>query len=548
MPATALRRRIAPLARGDLDDTERMAGLETVLVLLVAVLALETIARRVLIPYPIFLVLGGLVLGVVPNVPRVDLDPDLVFLIFLPPLLYEAAWFTSWREFWRWRRSILMLAVGLVLTTSVIVAVVTASVIPGFTLAIGFLLGGIVSPPDAVAATSVLKGLRLPKRATSILEGESLVNDASSLIVFRFALAAIMTGQFSASTAVQQFFIVGGGGIVIGVTLAAIIYHLHRELPTTASIDTALTLMSPYVMYIAAEQLHFSGVMSVVSGGLFLSMRAHSVLDYKSRLQAYGVWSTLIFMLNGLVFILIGLELPAIRSLLTPELFRRAIGYGLFVSALVVVIRFAWMYPAAHIPRWLFPSIARREANPGWRMPTMLAWAGMRGVVSLAAALSIPQTLPSGEPFPERGVILVITFVVILMTLIGQGLTLPWVVRTLQVEDIDHRVPEEEQELALRAELAAEVVAHLATHPATGSPHVTRAHVRFSAVAARTRAALDELRAAAHTTHAQDLDFQRSLLAVQREALTRRRHGAYDDEVLRKVESMLDLEEARLNG
>lgn len=519
-----------------------------VLALLFAVSFLAALGSAIRVAQPLVLVLGGLAIAFVPGLPTVRLEPDLVFLIFLPPLLYEAAWFTSWREFWKWRRSILMLAVGLVLTTSVVVAVMTASVIPGFTLAIGFLLGGIVSPPDAVAATSVLKGLRLPKRATSILEGESLVNDASSLIVFRFALAAILTGQFSAGTAVQQFFIVGGGGIVIGVVLAAIIYHLHRALPTTASIDTALTLMSPYVMYIAAEQLHFSGVMSVVSGGLFLSMRSHSFLDYKSRIQAYGVWSTLIFMLNGLVFILIGLELPEIRSLLSPEAFRQAIGYGLFVSALVVVIRFAWMYPAAHLPRLLFPSIARREASPGWRMPTMLAWAGMRGVVSLAAALSIPQTLPGGEPFPQRGVLLVITFVVILVTLIGQGLTLPWVVRTLRVEDVDHRVPEEEQELALRAELAADVVAHLATHPAQGSPHVARAHVRFSAVAARTKAALDDLRAAAHTTHAQDLEFQRSLLAVQREALTRRRTGAYDDEVVRKVESMLDLEEARLNG
>jgi CPA1 family monovalent cation:H+ antiporter len=519
-----------------------------VLALLFAVSLLAALGGAIRVAQPLVLVLGGLAIAFVPGLPTVRLEPELVFLIFLPPLLYEAAWFTSWREFWKWRRSILMLAVGLVLVTSVGVAVVTASVIPGFTLALGFLLGGIVSPPDAVAATSVLKGLRLPKRATSILEGESLVNDASSLIVFRFALAAIMTGQFSATTAVEQFFIVGGGGVVVGVVLAAIIYHLHRELPTTASIDTALTLMSPYVMYIAAEQLHFSGVMSVVSGGLFLSMRAHSFLDYRSRLQAYGVWSTLIFLLNGLVFILIGLELPEIRSLLTPEAFRRAIGHGLFVSALIVIIRFAWMYPAAHIPRLLFPSIAHREASPGWRMPTMLAWAGMRGVVSLAAALSIPQTLPNGEPFPQRGVLLVITFVVILVTLIGQGLTLPWVVRTLQVEDVDHRMPEEEQELALRAELAAEVVAYLATHPETGSPHVARAHVRFSAVAARTRAALDDLRATAHTTQAQDLEFQRSLLAVQRDALTRRRTGAYDDEVLRKVESLLDLEEARLNG
>jgi monovalent cation/hydrogen antiporter len=517
--------------------------------LLFAVSLLSSLGTALRVATPLMLVLGGVAIAFVPGLPHVRLEPDLVFLIFLPPLLYEAAWFTSWREFWRWRRSIMLLAFGLVLFTSVIVAFVTAALIPGFTLAMGFLLGGIISPPDAVAATSVLKGVRIPRRALTILEGESLVNDASSLIVFRFALAAILTGQFSAAAAVQQFFVAAGLGVAVGVGVAALIYHLHRALRTTASIDTALTVMSPYVMYIAAEQLHFSGVMSVVAGGLFLSRRAHTFLDYKSRMQAYGVWSTLIFVLNGLVFILIGLELPEIRSLLSPAAFREAIAYGVLVSGLVIVIRFVWMYPAAHVPRRLFPSIARREPSPGWRMPTVLAWAGMRGVVSLAAALSIPETLPGGEPFPQRGVVLVITFVVILVTLVGQGLTLPWVVRAVRLEDVDHHVPEEEQELALRADLAGAVVAHLSSHPATGTPPVIRAHAHYTRVAARTQSALDELRAAVSATHAEGRDFRRSLIEVQRQALSRIRDAAsYDDEVVRKVESALDLEEARLDG
>ena len=517
--------------------------------LLFAVSLLTLLGTRLRIAQPLVLVLGGLAIAFVPGLPHVRLAPDLVFLIFLPPLLYEAAWFTSWREFWRWKRSILMLAFGLVLFTSVIVAYVTAAVIPGMTLALGFLLGGVISPPDAVAATSVLKGLRIPKRATTILEGESLVNDASSLIVFRFALAAALTGHFSLAEAAQQFVVVAGGGVLVGLALAAAVYHLHRALPTTPAIDTALTVMTPYVMYIAAEEVHASGVMSVVSGGLFLSQRAHSFLDYKARMQAYGVWGTLIFVLNGLVFILIGLELPEIISLLGPGELRQAIGYGLFVSVLVIAVRFVWMYPAAHVPRLLFPSIGRREPSPGWRMPTVLAWAGMRGVVSLAAALSIPETLPGGEPFPLRGSLLVITFVVILVTLVGQGLTLPALVRRIQIADVDHHVPEEEQELALRAELAGAVVAHLTAHPAAGTPRVTRAHAHYTRVAARSKAALDELRAAAHATHAEGRDFQKSLLAVQREALGQVREAAtYDDEVLRKVESTLDLEEARLNG
>jgi Na+/H+ antiporter len=516
--------------------------------LLFAITVLTPLGARLHVAQPLVLVLAGLALAFVPGLPAVTLAPDLVFLIFLPPLLYEAAWFTSWREFRRWRRSILMLAFGLVLFTSVIVGYVTSAVIPGVTLAMGFLLGGIVSPPDAVAATSVLKGLRIPKRATTILEGESLVNDASSLIVFRFALAAVVTGHFSVLEATRQFVVVTVGGVIVGVALAALICQLHRSLTTTPAIDTALTVMSPYVMYIAAEELHWSGVMSVVSGGLFLSRRAHAFLDYKSRMQAYAVWSTLGFVLNGLVFILIGLELTHVRGLLDPGEFPRAVGYGLFVSVLVIAIRFVWMYPAAHLPRLLFPAIAAREPDPGWRLPTMIAWAGMRGVVSLAAALSIPQTLPGGEPFPQRGTLLVITFVVILVTLVGQGLTLPWLVRTLQIEDVDDAVPEDEQELALRADLAAAVLTHLAAHPGD-TPRVARAHAHYTRVAARTRAALDDLRAATHARHAESREFQRTLIGVQRERLGHiREASAYDDDVVRKVESALDLEEARLNG
>jgi Na+/H+ antiporter len=520
--------------------------------LLFAVSLLTLLGARLRIAQPLVLVLGGLLIAFVPGLPHVRLAPDLVFLIFLPPLLYEAAWFTSWREFWRWKRSIAMLAFGLVLFTSGIVAYVTAAVIPGFTLALGFLLGGVISPPDAVAATSVLKGLRIPKRASTLLEGESLVNDASSLIVFRFALAAVVTGQFSVADAAQQFVLAAGGGVLVGLGLAAAAYHLHRALPTTAAIDTALTLMTPYVMYIAAEELHCSGVMSVVSGGLFLSQRAHSFLDYKARLQAYGVWGTLIFMLNGLVFILIGLELPDIRGLLAPGELQRAIGYGLFVSLLVIAIRFVWMYPAAHVPRLLFPSIGQREPSPGWRMPTVLGWAGMRGVVSLAAALSIPETLPGGEPFPQRGMLLVITFVVILVTLVGQGLTLPWIVRRLRVEDVDQQVSEEDQELTLRLRLLRAVVRHLEGHPKLATPGVAGVHAHYQRLSTRTESALDELRALSQDPHRdgdERRELQRDIIAVQRRALAEvRDEQSVDDEVVRKMEGLLDLDEARLSG
>ncbi len=284
-----------------------------VLALLFVVFLLVMLAQRIRVAYPIFLVVAGLGISFIPGMPVLHLDPDLIFLIFLPPLLYEAAWYTSWNDFWKWRRPIALLAFGLVFFTSTIIAYTSASLIPGFTLALGFLLGGIVSPPDAVAAATVLKGIKVPKRLLTILEGESLVNDASSLIVFKFALAAVLTGTFSMQQATGQFFLVAGMGIVVGLVGANIMYVIHRFLPTTPAIDAALTVMTPYILFLGAEQFHYSGVMAVVSGGLFISWRSHEIFRTgNTRLNMLGVWTTLIFVMNALVFILIGLELPEI--------------------------------------------------------------------------------------------------------------------------------------------------------------------------------------------------------------------------------------------
>lgn len=518
--------------------------------LLFAVSLLTLLGPKLRIAQPILLVLGGLVIAFIPGMPHVHMEPDVVFLIFLPPLLYEAAWFTSWREFWRWKRSIMLLAFGLVFFTSLVVAMFTTWLIPGFTLALGFLLGGIISPPDAVAATSVLKGLHIPKRATVILEGESLVNDASSLIVFRFAMAAILSGQFIMAEAVGQFAILVLGGIAVGLAVGHAVYFLHRALPTTPSIDTAMTLMTPYIMYIASEEFHCSGVMSVVSGGLFLSFRSHAFLDYKSRIQAYNVWSTLGFVLNGLVFILIGLELPDIVAGLQRTELLHAITYGLLVSLLVIAIRFCWIFPGAHLPRVLFASIRRDEPSPGWRGPVLLGWAGMRGVVSLAAALSIPQTLPGGEPFPHRATILVITFTVILVTLVGQGLTLPWVVRKLNMGELDPSKPHEEQELELRGRLVRAVIDHVASHPEKDA-RLERVHQHFLSLEQNYLRSLENLRNTERVVRQDDgnREFQRVLIGVQRRTLeTVRQERIFDFEVIRKMESNLDLEEARLNN
>ena len=424
------------------------------LILLSVSFLLIMLAQKFKISYPIFLVLAGLGISYIPGMPTINIDPELIFLIFLPPLLYEAAWYTSWNDFWKWKRPISLLAFGLVIFTSVIVAFLSVAFIPGFTLPMGFLLGGIISPPDAVAASSVLKNIKIPKRITTILEGESLVNDASSLIVLRFALATILTTHFSFQQAAFSFFSVTLMGIVIGLAIAHLMYLIHRFLPTTPSIAAAFTLISPYFMYLAAEQFHYSGVMAVVSGGLFLSYRSHEIfMDGQSRQQTINVWSTVVIILNGLVFILIGLALTSIIQGLRGFSLWEAWKYGLLISLIVIIIRMVWIFPATFLPRLLSKRIREKEPYPGWKGSLLIGWAGMRGVVSLAAALSLPILAAGGKPFPHRDLIIFITFVVILVTLVFQGLTLPLLIKKIKIEDVDAVMPVDEQVAIVRIRL-----------------------------------------------------------------------------------------------
>lgn len=424
-----------------------------ILAMLFIVLLLVMLARRMRIAYPIFLVLAGLAIGFIPGMPGIEIDPELIFLIFLPPLLYEAAWYTSWKEFKKWKTAIGLLAFGLVFLTSFIVAYSTVALVPGFTLAMGFLLGGIISPPDAVAATTVLKGLKVPRRSITILEGESLVNDASSLIVFRFALAAILTGTFSLHEATWQFFLVAGMGVVVGLAGGHVMYLIHRFLPTTPAIDTTLTVMTPYILFLSAEHFHFSGVMAVVSGGLFMSFRAHEVFTTGgTRINMTAVWHTIIFVMNTLVFILIGLSLPGITKNLGEISIFSAIRYGLIISLITIVIRLVWVYFIIFFRRLLNIGSSHR-APVGWKNPLIIGWAGMRGVVSLATALSIPLFMTNGNAFPNRNLIIFITFVVILVTLVFQGLTLPLIIRLTKIIEMDPVLPEHQQRTGISLEL-----------------------------------------------------------------------------------------------
>lgn len=422
--------------------------------LLAIILFSVMLAQKIKIAYPIVLVVVGLPLGFVPFLRGIQIEPELIFVIFLPPLLYESAWNTSWKDFWKWRRVISSFAFPVVILTSCLVAFVSSALIPGFTLATGFLLGGIISPPDAVSASAILKNIKVPKRFVSIVEGESLLNDASSLVVFRFALAAVLTGSFVFHQAALDFVLVIVMGIAIGIGVGLIFYAIHRWLPTSNNMDVMLTFITPYAMYMTAEEFHFSGVLAVVSGGLFLSARRQQFLSNRSRLQGINVWEAVAFVLNGIVFILIGLELPVVIKNLGPDGLAPALKYSAIITGALIIGRFACTYGAIVVTIVMSKIITVADAKPGWKAPVLLGWTGMRGVVSLAAALSIPIALKSGAGFPNRDLILFITFFVIIVTLVFQGLTLPLLVKWVNMPDPDATITYEQQRQLVRKKIS----------------------------------------------------------------------------------------------
>jgi len=407
------------------------------LAMIAAIVLLEMLAAKLRVAYPIVLVVAGLLISFIPGLPSIRVNPELIFFIVLPPLLFEASWNISFKEMKKWYRIIGSFAFLVVLFTALAVAVVANQCIPGFSIALGFLLGGIVSPPDAVSASAITKFVKIPKSTSTILEGESLLNDASSLIIFRFALVAVGTGQFIWQQAALSFvwMIIGGTGV--GLLLGWFFVKMHRILPTDASSDIAFTIIEPYFMYWVGEEIHSSGVLAVVAGGLYMSNRNMFFLNSASRIMGYNVWESFIFILNGIVFLIIGLDLPEIVEGIRSEgiPLRTAIGYGLLVTGVLILARMISAYMAM-LATYLF----RRNVLPGGRsrkrillIPMLLGWTGMRGVVSLAAALAIPVTLDNGQNFPHRNLILFITFIVILLTLVVQGLTLPYFINRSQL-------------------------------------------------------------------------------------------------------------------
>jgi monovalent cation/hydrogen antiporter len=514
------------------------------LILLVIIVLLIMLANRIRVAYPVLLVVAGLLISFIPGIPVLRIDPELIFIIFLPPLLYEAAWAISWKELWRWRRIIGSFAFVVVFLTALSVALVANAFIPGFTLALGFLLGGIVSPPDAVSAGAIVKFVKVPKRMSSILEGESLLNDASSLIIFRFALIAVGTGQFIWYNAALSFGWAVIGGALIGLIIGWIFMKAHRYLPTNANMDIALTLVTPYVMYIAAEEAHASGVLAVVCGGLLLSEKRHEFLATSARLRGANVWGSLVFLLNGFVFMLIGLDLPEITTGLQKEgvSLGAALGYGFLITAVLIIVRLISAYGAVAVTLIMRNFINVADANPGMRAPLLLGWTGMRGVVSLAAALSIPVQLNATTPFPHRNLILFITFIVILTTLLLQGLTLPLLIRKIKLPAYDDYTPEEEADTFIRRELARQALSHLHTNHADK----LEKHGSLQRLADKWDEKADEnndprLHEESKTVYLEILELQRHWLLEKNKT-----DDTFDEDLIRKYLYQIDIEEEKL--
>jgi len=519
--------------------------------LLAIILFVVMLAQKIKIAYPILLVLVGLPLGFVPALRGIEIDPELIFVIFLPPLLYESAWNTSWKDFWKWRRVISSFAFLIVIVTSCVIAFVSHSVIPGFTLAAGFLLGGIISPPDAVSATNILKNIKVPKRFITIVEGESLMNDASSLVIFRFALAAVTTGTFVFSQAAISFVVVIVMGIVTGLAVALVFYAIHRWLPTTTNIDIILTFITPYAMYMAAEEFHFSGVLAVVSGGLFLSIRRQEIFTHRSRLQGINVWEAVAFVLNGFVFILIGLEFPVIIKALGTDGLGPAIEYSLIITGVLIVTRLLSTYGATIFTIFISRYITTADPNPGWKAPLLLGWTGMRGVVSLAAALSVPVVLQSGIAFPQRNLILFITFSVIMVTLVLQGLTLPVLVKWVNMPDPDYTISFEQQKQLVRKKLSHLSLQLLTDNYASeveNNDMVKSLHIRLNA----DMELLKDWEMGDNAKRAEDYykDYREIMAHLMREQrkllLTLNKKETVNDDIVKQQLELLDLEEEKL--
>jgi monovalent cation/hydrogen antiporter len=516
--------------------------------LFVSAAGLNALANWLEIPYPIPLVLGGLLLGLVPGIPHVQLNPDLVLLVFLPPLLYSSAFFVDLRSLREDARVISLSAVGLVLATAVAVALMGHQLI-GLSWAMSFALGAIVAPTDPAAATAIMRRVGAPRRLVNILEGESLFNDATALVAYKVAVAAAVGGSVSAGHTVLEFVRDAGGGIAIGLIVGWAIGEVRKRV---SDINTELTisLFSAYGAFVPADELGVSGVLAVVACGVYLGFRAPEISSPEARMQAYGLWTTIAFLLNAVLFILIGLQLPVIVDGLAGRPSGQVLGYAAAVCGAVIAARFLWNFIVTFIIRAIDRRPSQRARRAGWRVRVVGGWAGMRGAVSLAAALALPLRTEAGAPLPGRELIQFITFALILVTVVGQGLTLPWLIRRLGV--VEDGTEEEHEELRARLEIARaalERVDELETEDWTREATVERVRRLYEFRRRRFKIRAGKI-ADEDGLEDRSLAYQRmmhEIYTAQRQALVGLRNSRQiSGEVMRRVERELDLEESRL--
>jgi CPA1 family monovalent cation:H+ antiporter len=515
------------------------------LLLLLFVVVFGALARRLQTPYPIILVLAGLLLSFIPGTPKITLNPDVIFFVVLPPLLYSAAWLTSWREFSYNLVSILFLAFGLVLFTVLGVARVAPWFFSGFDWRMGFVLGAVVAPTDAIAATSIAKQVGLPKRIVDLLEGESLVNDASGLLALELGIAMLVGGETATiSAGLVRLLSLTTAGIAIGLLVGAIVNWVEVRIDH-GPIEIALSIMVPYVTYLAADSVHASGVLAVVACGLYLSRKSSTFFSASVRLQVSAVWDALSFILNGLVFVLIGLQLPKVLAGIRDYSLGQLLLYGMIFSALLIALRLFWIFPGAFLANLIRRRILhQKERRPPLRQIFVVGWTGMRGVISLAAAIALPTTLAHGAPFAQRDLIIFLTFSVILVTLVLQGLTLPPLVRALGLAGTDGRNTEEEQARCIIVEAAISYLKRAREEDSNGLDEIyDDLEQHYGHRLATLKGDLNDI----HTDHyQQSVKLSRDLLRVERQTAVRlRNEGRINDELLRDLERELDLSEAR---
>ena len=528
---------------------EGVHGIQAViLLLLICVAGFAVLADRLKIPYPIVLVIAGLLASFVPHVPQIPLSPDLVFLVFLPPLLFAAAWQTSWREFRHNLAPVLLLALGLVGATVIVVAFFSDHFITALDFKSGFLLGAVVATTDAIAATSMASKVGLPARVVEILEGESLLNDATGLLALEFGVQMLQTGTTpSLFHGALRLLWLAVGGAAVGLLVGLGVWFVERWIDD-GPIEMVISVVAPYAAYLAAEELHTSGVLAVVACGLYLGRQSTEIFSPRTRMQVQQGWESLNFVLNGMVFLLIGLQLPQVLQGIHGYSHRTLILYGVTFSLVLILLRLLWIYPAiwaAHAFRSVV--LQHDQPIPPPREVFVLGWTGMRGVVALAAAFSLPETLSNGQPFQQRDLILFLTFVVILVTLVVQGLTLPPLIRLLNLNDRGNG----DEELSARKVVLEEAIQFLEQRRQTDDGQFERGFQHLLEHYHHRLERLDHHRVRPGTLRKRTPEFFKRYSAITQQALEVERstvirlrdEGHIGDAVLTKIQNELDLTE-----